>query len=63
MSFCMVQDEGGNFCWILSWPPLQGLARGVTLGAHDPPPFCEIIVLCPYNSGGQNTRIQRINTQ
>ena len=32
-------------------------------GAPLPPPLCEMILSCPYYSGGEKSRIQRINMQ
>ena len=42
-----------------SFSSLGGVARGWSWGARDlsQPPLCEIIVLCSYNSGGQNAKV------
>ena len=44
----------------------RGVARaasGVPVIPPPPHPLCKVVVLCPYNSGGQNLRIRRINMQ
>ena len=42
----------------------RGVARAASgVPVTTPPPLCKVVVLCPYNSGGQNLRMRRINTQ
>ena len=41
---------------------VRGVARGRVLGCPLLP-LCEIMVLCPYNSGGENARIRMTSIQ
>ena len=41
-----------------------GRTPGGSWGTHaPPPPLCEMILSCPYYSGGEKSRIRRINMQ